>query len=84
VFSGTKLLLNVSTSAVGRVRVELQDADGGAVRGRSLDDAEEIFGDEIERVVRWRDGDDVGDLAGRTVRLRIALADADLYSFRFR
>jgi hypothetical protein len=43
----------------------------------------EVIGDEIERVVGWTGGSDVGGLAGRPVRLRIELKDADLFSLRF-
>jgi hypothetical protein len=43
-----------------------------------------MIGDEIERVVAWEAGSDVEALAGKPVRLRFILADADLFSFRFR
>ena len=39
--------------------------------------------DEIERAVTWRGNSDVGALAGRPVRLRFVMKDADLYSIRF-
>ena len=42
-----------------------------------------MIGDEIEAVVRWRDGADVSSLAGHPVRLRLVLRDADVYAFRF-
>jgi hypothetical protein len=41
-----------------------------------------LFGDEISHEVSWGDTD-VAALAGRPVRLRVQLKDADLYSFRF-
>ncbi len=83
-FDGTELELNYSTSAVGTVQVELQDEKGDALPGYSLDDCPEMFADEIEGVVRWGDKTSVGDLAGKPVRLRFVLNDADLYAFRFR
>ena len=83
-FSGDELVLNYSTSAAGGLRVEVQDADGRALDGYELEQSAEIFGDEIERVVRWRGGSDLGRLAGRPVRLRFAMREADLYSIRFR
>jgi len=82
-FAGKELAINYSTSAAGSARVEIQDAYGQAIEGFSLEEAEEIFGDEVERVVGWQKGSDVSALAGRPVRLRFALRDADLYSFRF-
>jgi hypothetical protein len=33
--------------------------------------------------VGWKNGPDVGTLAGKPIRLRIKLADADLYSINF-
>ena len=84
VFEGDELELNYATSAVGSVRVEVQETDGTSVSGFALDDCSVTFGDEIEGTVGWGDGADLGALAGRVVRLRFELKDADLYAFRFR
>ena len=84
VFSGTELVLNLSTSAAGGVCVELQDAIGDPIDGFALADADEVFGDSLERVVKWDGRSDVSALAGKPVRLRFSLRDADLYAFRFR
>ena len=83
-FSGSRLVLNYSTSAAGQVRVEIQDETGAPLPGFGMDDCPEIYGDEIGRVVSWRSGSDLTSLAGRTVRLRIEMKDADLFSLRFR
>jgi len=83
-FTGSKLSLNVSTSAAGGVRVELQRPDGQPIPGFTLDQCPEVFGDELERIVTWTGDVDLGSLAGQPVRLRFVLRDADLYAFRFR
>lgn len=83
VFSGGRLELNVATSAVGSVRVEVQDSAGAALPGFALDDADALWGDEIARRVTWHGKDDVQPLAGRPVRLRFVLQDADVFAFRF-
>ncbi len=83
-YTGGELELNYSTSAVGSVRVEVQDAEGRPLPGLALDDCPETFGDEIEGVVRWEGSPDLSALAGTPVRLRFALKDADVYAFRFR
>ena len=83
-FDGKELVLNYSTSAVGYVKVGLQDELGRPVPGLSLNDCPEIYGDEIERVVRWNGDGDLGDWSGKTVRLVFEMKDADLYSIRFR
>ena len=82
-FAGNRLELNVSTSAAGSVRVEIQDAEGRPLDGFRLSDCREIFGDRLDAVVGWTAGPDVGRLAGRAVRLRFVVRDADLFAFRF-
>ena len=83
-FSGNELVLNYATSAAGGIRVEVQDQRGEPIPGRALDDCPEIIGDEIERVVRWKEGSALGRLQGTVVRLRFVMKDADLFSIRFR
>lgn len=83
-FQGKELVLNYETSAAGTIRVELQDAGGRPLPGFTLADSVEMYGDEIEGVVRWQGGSDVSALQGRPVRLRFVLEDADIYSLRFR
>lgn len=83
-FKGDRLELNFATSAVGSLRVEIQNAAGEPVNGFSLSDCEEVFGDSVNRTVQWKKhGTDVSSLSGKPVRLRFCLKDADLYSFRF-
>ena len=83
-FSGKELSLNYSTSAAGSIKVEIQDPAGQVISGYALADAQEIIGDEIERVVAWKGNTDVSSLAGKPIRLRFAMKDADLYSIQFR
>jgi len=82
-FAGSKLEINFVTSAAGGVRLEIQDQTGKPLAGYSLADCPEIIGDEIDHTVAWGAGTDVAKLAGKTVRLRFALKDADLFSLRF-
>jgi hypothetical protein len=56
VLEGSELEVNFSTSAAGSIRVEVLDAEGTPIPGFTLDDCDEIFGDELERVVTWRPG----------------------------
>jgi hypothetical protein len=82
-FSGRHLVLNYATSAAGSVQVEIQGLDGRPLAGFALADANELFGDEITGTYSWKSGGDVSSLAGRPVRLRFVLKDADVYSYRF-
>ena len=85
IFSGRELVLNFSASAAGSVRVELlRDQMNIPVEGFSIEDCVEVLGDDLERVVRWKEGRELGGLAGTPVRLRFVLRDAELFSFRFR
>jgi hypothetical protein len=89
IFQGAELELNYGTAAAGMLRVELQDAaTGAALPGFALDDCRSIWGDEIARVVKWGTGPDavtdVSALAGKPVRLRFVMNEADVYSIRFR
>jgi len=83
-FKGRELVMNFSTSAAGSVRVEMQNEAGKPLPGRALKDCAEIYGDNIEQVVRWADGSDVSRFAAKRLRLRFVLKDADLYAIRFR
>ncbi|MBP85883.1 MAG: hypothetical protein CMJ64_04065 [Planctomycetaceae bacterium] len=82
-FSGNTLNINFATSAAGSIRVEIQDAAGKPIDGYALVDCEEIFGDAIDYAVRWKKGTGVGSLAGKPVRLRFVLREADLYALQF-
>jgi len=100
VVEGRELELNFSSSVAGSVRVEAQDENGKPIPGYRLQDCDEIFGDDLERVVTWRKGhaDLLNEerkeypnkpsylipLLGKTIRLRFVMKAADLYSFRLR
>lgn len=83
-FAGRELEINYRTGAPGFVRVEIQDAAGKPIPGYTLDDCPEIIGDENARIVAWKQGKDVGRLAGQPVRLRFMMKDADLFAMRFK
>ena len=65
------------------VRQEITDLSGKAISGFAANDCDEIYGDEIERVVSRKKGPDVSDLSGQPVRLRFLFKDVDLYNLRF-
>jgi hypothetical protein len=83
VFAGDRLELNVATSAAGEVRVELLDVDGAPLPGFAEDDAVPVIGNDLSKVVRWSHGSDVSTAAGRPVRVRFHMQDADVFAFRF-
>jgi len=83
-FTGERLVINFATSAAGSIRVEILDETGRPLPGYSLSESVEQIGNEIAREVSWNKGADLAALAGRTVRLRFVMKDAELYSIRFR
>lgn len=83
VFSGRRLSLNYATSAAGSLRIEILDAEGKSISGFSLADADELYGDSIDQSAAWKGAVDVSALAGREVRLRFVLSDADVFSYQF-
>lgn len=82
-FTGSTLTLNLSTSAAGGARVEMQDDRGHPLPGYTFTECPPIFTDAIEHIVAWQKGSDVSVWAGRPVRLCVELQEADLYAVRF-
>jgi len=83
VFEGSRLELNVNTSALGEVRVAVLDAQGEAIDGYSDADCDPIYGNFIRRVVTWQGNEDVSKLAGRPIRLDFVMRSTKLYAFQF-
>ena len=65
---------------IARCPLEKSTNKGGGMR---TDECHELVGDEIGRSVAWDGGSSVSELAGKPVRLRVVMKDADLYSLRF-
>lgn len=82
-FSGRTLRINYSTSAGGSLQVELQDASNRPLPGFTLSECRVLVGNKIEQTVAWKQGSDVSSLAGRPVRLRFVLQEADLFAMQF-
>lgn len=83
IFTGRELSLNFSTSAAGGVKVGFEDVDGKPVPGFGLEECVMQIGNELDRKVTWKSGADVSTLAGKTLRLRFSMKDADIFSFQF-
>lgn len=79
-FAGTKLTLNLVSR--GETRVELQDESGKAIPGFTLADCTPLQADSIDEVVTW-EGGSLAALAGKPVRLRFKLIEADLFALQF-
>lgn len=90
IFDGEQLVLNYSTSAKGSIQIEVQDVSGQPIPQFSLEDSPIIFGDHVEHHLKWRGpATEVRranwhDIAGKPIKLRFVMRDADIYSFRFK
>lgn len=82
-FAGKHLTINFAAPENGHLQIEIQDADGKPIEGFTLDDCPPIRGDDIRHTVSWKGGNDLGELAGKPVRLRVHLNSAHLYSCQF-
>jgi len=81
---GNQLSLNLSTSAAGSVRVEIQDPSGVPIPGFSLEESHELYGDSLDLAAAWKGRQtDVSAVSGKPIRLRFAVRDADLFSYQF-
>ena len=83
IFDGHRLELNIDVSAMGGARVEIQDEAGKPIPGYTLDDCNLLLMNDVAHTVRWKGRSDVTPLAGKPVRLKIAMRSARLYAFQF-
>ncbi len=87
-YSGGLLNLNYRADAGGTVRVEIQDEQGLALEGLSMDDCVPLNGDSVSANVSWKHKStdpsaDLTKFAGKPIRLKFMMQDASLYSFQF-
>ena len=82
-FDGNRLELNLDGSAGGWLKVEIQDDGGHPLAGYGLGEADTVLGNAVCKTVTWKGQDDLGELVGRTVKLRVVMRDMKLYAFQF-
>jgi len=81
IFDGGELSVNFATSPIGFCYIDILDETGKPIDGYH---SCELFGNTTDRTVFFGDSEDVSKLAGRPVKLRFTMRDADIYSFIFR
>lgn len=84
VLDGGSFSVNFATSAIGFLRISIVGEDDRELPGFGEEDMAELAGDRIDHTVKWKSGKSVADLAGKVVRVKFTLRDADLYSFAIR
>jgi hypothetical protein len=81
IFQGNQLVLNIK--AIGPAKVAITDQNGKAFPGFDLADCDPINIDSVQYTVTWQGKDDVGQLAGKIIRLNFELQNSKLYAFQF-
>ncbi len=83
VVEGDRLEVNADARR-GLLKVEAVEPDGERIDGFYCKDAAEISENGFSIPVTWKSGSKIGDLKGRTIRLKFYMRDARLYSFCFK
>lgn len=83
IFSGTQLRLNIDTGGMGTAFVELRDLQGQPIPGFTRADCEEVGGNFVDTLVRWKGKSDLSALRGQPVTLHITARGTKLYAFQF-
>ncbi len=83
IFAGDRLCLNLDTRGAGCAKVALLEADGRPIPGFTQEQCVAINADEVDHLARWAGGADVGALAGRPVRVQVAMRNTKLYALQF-
>lgn len=82
-FQGADLFINYATSAAGEIKIEVLDSNDNPISGYEMADCQVIIGNEINRKVKWSGDNELKSSEGQTIRLRIQMKDADLFSLKF-
>jgi hypothetical protein len=77
-FSGGHLFVNANVR--GELRVEVLDGEGRGIAGFSADRCVPVRGDSTKAPVKWT-GATLTGLAGRPIRFRFLVSDAELFAF---
>ena len=80
IFKGKQLILNYSTSAAGYIKVELRDENNQTIPGYGFEDMDELYGDELDHIVCWKNNADIIAFSGRPVRFAFKMKDADIFA----
>ena len=82
-FTGSDLTLNIDCSALGEAWVEVRDEKNLPLPGYTMGESVSIDRNQIAAPVLWKNRRNVGELAGRPVKLHFLLRACKLYAFQF-
>ncbi|HNT34353.1 MAG TPA: hypothetical protein PKH07_05070 [bacterium] len=78
--SGSRLLLNIDTSASGVASAALLDEQGKEIQGFTLDECDRIQGNDTQYEVTWNHGADLSRIRGHAVRLHLRSRSTKLFA----
>ncbi len=79
-FSGKHLFVNTAATG-GELRAELLGEDGKPIAPFTRENCTPITVDRTRTAIEWKEGKDLSALAGKVVRFRFHLKNAQLYAF---
>ena len=84
VTGGVQLFVNMQTSVVGFVAIEVVASGGKPELGYSLANADQLKGSATNAVASWGAGKiaSLSHFAGQEIALKVTMADAKLFSLR--
>jgi len=83
-FEGTKLLVNIKTSAIGMLKIGILDEHNCFINGYDIKDCNIIHTtDDINKVVLWNNSSDLSKIKKQSIKLYFELIDCDIYAFEF-
>lgn len=82
-FNGAHMEINYSTSAGGYIHIEILDENNNPLLNGNRYSSGKIIGDKIEGRVSWINSSDLSPIRNKTIKLRVTMKEADLYSFKF-
>ncbi|MFM7592068.1 MAG: hypothetical protein ACKO85_09765, partial [Isosphaeraceae bacterium] len=66
-----------------QLKVEIQSPDGKPIKGFEMANATTLVGDAIDETAAWKKKPSLAALAGKPVRLRFMMQEADLFALQF-
>jgi len=82
-FDGSRLQVNMDANAGGSLKVELLDEAKKPIPGHTKEDADALWGNDVQKTVTWNGQSDVSALRGKTVHLNFIGRGVKLYAFQF-
>ena len=87
IFDGKKLTLNAEpTGPDPEIRVQVVQgtrSETAVLPGFTFDDSVPLTTDELDGMVKWKEGSDMGAWSGKPVRLQFHMRNMRIYGFRF-